>query len=76
MFIETVIYDTPHQAGTYTRNELINVSSIVKISPVVGMNGATNECFIYLRYSDHTYVRSADSYDTLKLKLKNCRLLC
>jgi hypothetical protein len=76
MFIETEVYDSPHQSGSFYKNELINVNSIIKITPVIDVYGQRDECFIHLKgYPNTTYVRSCDSYETLRSKLEAIKLL-
>ena len=71
MFIETHIYDSPHQSGTFTKNELININNIIRIAPVIDSRGLQEEVFIHLMGCPNIpYVRSCESFDTISLKLQ------
>ena len=76
MFIETFVYDNPHQSGTQTSNQLINVNHIVKIAPVIDAYGKREESFIYLHgIPSITYIRSSESYELIRSKINRIKLL-
>ena len=72
MFIETYIYDNPHRSGTAARCELINIASIIRITPVSDVRGYNaDEVFIYLLGCPTTpYIRSCESYETIVSKIR------
>jgi hypothetical protein len=72
MFIETYIYDNPHQTGLPTKNELININNIIRITPVTDVYGYNcDEVYIYLIGCPTTpYIRSCESYETIVSKIR------